>query len=50
MFICQECSSYFAETYGSVIAGLETPLSEIVKVLKARMEGIGLNAAARAFG
>ncbi|UXE61332.1 MAG: hypothetical protein KA717_39290 [Woronichinia naegeliana WA131] len=47
MFICQECSSCFAETYGSVIAGLETPLSEIVKVLKARMEGIGLNAAAR---
>jgi hypothetical protein len=31
MFICQECSSCFAETYGSVIAGLETPLSEIVK-------------------
>ncbi|UXE61237.1 MAG: IS1 family transposase [Woronichinia naegeliana WA131] len=50
MFICQECSSCFAETYGSVIAGVETPLSEIVKVLKARMEGIGLNAAARAFG
>jgi transposase-like protein len=34
MFICQECGSCFAETYGSVIAGLETPLSEIVKVLK----------------
>jgi hypothetical protein len=34
----------------TVIAGLETPLSEIVKVLKARMEGIGLNAAARVFG
>ena len=50
MFICQECSSCFAETYGSVIAGLETPLSEIVKVLKARMEGIGLNAAVRVFG
>ena len=45
MFICQECSSCFAETYGSVIAGLETPLSEIVEVLKARMGGIGLNAA-----
>jgi transposase-like protein len=50
MFICQECSSCFAETYGSVIAGLETPLSEIVKVLKARMEGIRLNAEARVFG
>jgi transposase-like protein len=50
MFICQECRSCFAETYGSVIAGLETPLSEIVKVLKARMEGMGLNAATRVFG
>ena len=50
MFICQECTSCFTETYGSVIAGLETPLSEIVKVLKTRMEGIGLNAAARVFG
>ena len=50
MFICQECRSCFAETHGSVIAGLETPLSEIVKVLKARMEGMGLNAATRVFG
>jgi hypothetical protein len=32
------------------MAGLTTPLSEIIKVLKARMEGIGLNAATRVFG
>ncbi|MGL5033847.1 MAG: hypothetical protein ACRC6M_08610, partial [Microcystaceae cyanobacterium] len=50
MFICLECRSYFAETYGTVIAGLDTPLSEIIKVLKARMEGMGLNAAVRAHG
>jgi transposase-like protein len=49
MFICQKCKSYFAETYGSVIAGLETPLSKIIKVLKTRMEGMGLNAVARTF-
>ncbi len=34
MFICQECSSCFAETYGSVIAGLETPLSEIIRLYR----------------
>ena len=50
MFICQKCRCYFAETHGTVIAGIETPLSEIVKVLNARMEGMGLNAAVRTFG
>ena len=50
MFICQDCRSCFTETYGTVIAGLATPLSEIIKVLKARMEGMGLNAAVRVFG
>ena len=50
MFICQKCRCYFAETHGTVIAGIETPLSEIIKVLKARMEGMGLNAAVRTFG
>ena len=32
MFICQECGSCFAETYGSVIAGLETPLSGVCRI------------------
>jgi transposase-like protein len=50
MLLCQECKSYFAETHGTVISGLATPLSEIAKVLKTRMEGMGLNAAVRAFG
>ena len=50
MLLCQECKSYFAETHGTVISGSGTPLSEIAKVLKSRMEGIGLNAAARTFG
>jgi len=50
MFICQDCSSYFAETHGTVIVGLETPLSAIVKVLKARRAGMGLNATVRIFG
>ena len=50
MLLCQECKSYFAETYGTVISGLGTPLSKIAKVLKNRMEGMGLNAADRTFG
>lgn len=50
IFICQDCSAYFSETYGTPVAGLNTPLSEIAKVLKARMEGMGLNAAVRVFG
>ena len=50
MLSCQKCRSYFAETHGTIIAGLATPLSEIIKVLKARMEGMGLNAAARTHG
>jgi len=50
IFICQECESLFSETYGTPIAGLATPLSEIIKVLKDRMEGKGLNAAARTSG
>lgn len=48
--ICQDCGSYFSDTYGTPIAGLTTPLSEIITVLKARMEGLGLNAAVRTFG
>jgi transposase-like protein len=50
MFICQECRSYFAETHGTVIARLKTSLSQIINVLKARMEGMGLNAAVRVHG
>lgn len=50
MLICQECGGYFTETYGTILAGLKTPLSEIVKVLKARMEGMSLNATVRTFG
>ena len=50
MFIYQECESLFSETYNTAIAGLVTPLSEITRVLKDRVEGKGLNAAARTSG
>ena len=50
MHQCCDCGAYFSETYGSPIADLNTPVSEIAKVLKARTEGMGLNAAVRVFG
>ncbi len=48
--VCQACGHYFSETQATPIAGLRTPLSEIIRVLKARTEGMGLNAAVRTFG
>lgn len=44
---CQGCDSYFSETYLTAIAGLRTPLSRVIEVLKSRSEGMGLNATAR---
>jgi transposase-like protein len=41
LYACQNCGASFSETYGSPISGLTTLLSEIAKVLKARMEGMG---------
>jgi transposase-like protein/IS1 family transposase len=50
IFICQKCGSLYSETYNTPIAGLVTPLSEIIRVLKDRVEGMGLNAAVRTSG
>jgi len=46
----KNASHYFHQTYNTPIAGLVTTLSEIIRVLKDRVEGIGLNAAARTSG
>ena len=43
------CPTYFSETKKTLLAGLKTPVSVIWQVLKARTEGMGLNAAARTF-
>jgi transposase-like protein len=50
IYFCQDCGSFYSETYGTPIARLTTPLSEIIKVLKARMEGMVLTATTRVFG
>ncbi|AUB80271.1 IS1 family transposase [Candidatus Thiodictyon syntrophicum] len=46
---CQSCNRLFSETKATLIEGLRKPTSFIIQVLKTRTEGIGLNAACRAF-
>ena len=46
----KNANHYFHKMYNTPIAGLVTTLSEIIRVLKDRVEGMGLNAAARTSG
>jgi len=50
VYHCRRCDIYFSDTFATPMAGLRTPLSRIIEVLKARTEGQGLNATARIFG
>ena len=49
IYKCENCPAYFSETKNTLMEGLITPVSVIWQVLKARTEGMGLNAAARTF-
>jgi transposase-like protein len=49
IYKCERCPGYFSETKKTLMEGLKTPVSVIWQVLKARTEGMGLNAAARTF-
>jgi transposase-like protein len=49
IYKCTSCLDYFSETKKTFMEGLKTPVSVIWQVLKARTEGMGLNAAARTF-
>jgi len=49
MYTCATCPASFSETKNTLLEGLKTPVSVIWHVLKARTEGMGLNAAARTF-
>src|SRR5499427_10801957 len=49
IYKCEHCPVYFSETKKTLMEGLKTPVSVIWQVLKARTEGMGLNAAARTF-
>ena len=49
MYKCEHCPASFSETKNTFLEGPKTPVSVIWLVLKARTEGMGLNAAARTF-
>src|SRR2546428_6666590 len=49
MYKCEHCPTYFFETKKTLMAGVKTPVSVIWQVVKARTEGMGLNAATRTF-
>jgi transposase-like protein len=49
IFHCPPCDIYYSETFATPIAGLRTPISRIAQILKARTDGMGLNATARTF-
>ena len=49
MYKCDHCPVYCSETQNTFMAGLNTPVSVIWQVLKARTEGMGGHAAARTF-
>src|SRR4029434_674897 len=49
MYKCATCPACFSETKNTLLEGVKTPVSVIWQVLKARTEGMGLNAAARTF-
>jgi transposase-like protein len=49
IYKCAHCPTYFSETTKTLMAGVKTPVRVIWQVVKARTEGMGLNAAARTF-
>jgi len=49
IYKCEHCPVYFSETKNTRMEGLQTPVSVIWHVLKARTEGLGFHAAARTF-
>jgi hypothetical protein len=50
LYECLDCRAYFSETKHTVLENLKTPLRVIWPVLKARTDGLGLNATVRTFG
>lgn len=50
MHLCMSCGFSFSETKNTFLEGVGTPVGIIWKVLKARTEGMALNATCRVFG
>jgi transposase-like protein len=49
LYGCSECQHCFSETHDTPLANLKTPLSQIVLILQALDEGLGVNAVCRLF-
>jgi transposase-like protein len=49
LYRCPECQHCFSETPDTPLANLKTPLSQIVLILQALNEGLGVNAGCRLF-
>lgn len=49
LYQCKTCRQIFSETKGSILEGIRKPISTVIQVLKARTEGMGLNATCRVF-
>jgi len=49
IFCCVNCGRHFSPTINTFLAGIRMPVSLIVQVIKARTDGMGLNAACRTF-
>ncbi len=49
IYRCKSCEEYFSETTNTFLAGIRKPISTIIHVIKARTEGMGLNAVCRTF-
>lgn len=47
---CVACGEVFAETAGTPMQGIKTPISKVAAALRLRGEGLGLRAAARILG
>ena len=49
-YCCTDCGTYFSQTAGTIASGLRTPISIVILALKARTEGLSVNATCRLVG
>ncbi len=49
IYRCKSCREYFSETTNTFLARIKKPISTIIHVIKARTEGMALNAVCRTF-
>jgi len=50
IYQCADCGRCFSQTQGTFLQGIRKPIELIIQVIRARVEGMGVNATARVFG